>query len=161
MPGALGSSTCQWLPPKPAPNTRNLGVLNPTPAARLLLQGCPGQFKVKTAQNSGDSRTWLPPASTPLEPFCICSPVSADGFLSGNLFLLAATFCRTEKGNTRNSHVGNGGASTSEPASGLLTAQHVNEKHAQCFRLIWFPAKTNEPSRSHFRAGCPLVFYLL
>lgn len=68
------------------------------PATRLLLQGCPGQFKVKTAQNGGDSRTWLPPASTPLEPFCICSPVSADGFLSGNLFLLAATFCRTEKG---------------------------------------------------------------
>lgn len=86
--------------------------------------------------------------------------VTGEGSPSFRKRSFIATFCRREKGSRGSPHVGNDGAPSSEPTVASRRHNVINEKHAWCFRLIWFPAKTNEPSRCLFPGAQPdpLVF---
>lgn len=138
-------------PGGPAPSTH-------PPAPRWPWEPC--QFKATVAQSRADSGCGAHPyASAHFWRFHIFDHVSVGRFLSGDLLLLQQLSAEERRGDAGSPHVGRDGAPSSEPTSASGRHHLVNEKHAWCFRLIWFPAKTNEPRRSHFRgaAGDPLV----
>lgn len=132
-PAALGSSTGQRPPPATAPDMR---VLDPRPPPALQLQGRPGSW-ASSSRGSPDGRHGR--QGLPLSHLLAAMGRSLS---FRKLVSLSSNFLQQRKeGDAGSPTWETAGLPVPRPPPASLT--HVNEKHPRCFRLIWFPAKTN------------------